>query len=332
MPAIQLKSYEFRREREGAWRRLETLVDRVEKKGIASLSGEELTQLPRLYRNALSSLSVARAISLDKNLLEYLEALSQRAYFAVYGVRRHLRETLADFFTRAFPAAVRRFRWHLLVAGATLLVGVLAGYVLTRADPDRFYAFVSPEMANGRDPDASTQSLRDTLYSDHHQAEGLGVFASFLFTHNARVGMLCFALGFLAGVPVFLLLLTNGLLLGAFWALFSTRGLGTEFWAWISPHGVTEILAVVLCGAGGLVLAQSLVFPGRLARLQNLARRGREAGVVLLGAVVMLLIAGLIEGVFRQVVHDVAVRYSVTLLTTAVWIWYFGTVGRGRHA
>ena len=92
MGGIRLKSYEFRKERESAWRQLEILVDQAERKGVDSLSGADLRRLPQLYRNALSSLNVARAISLDKNLLDYLQALCQRSYFCVYGVRRHLRE------------------------------------------------------------------------------------------------------------------------------------------------------------------------------------------------------------------------------------------------
>ena len=211
-------------------------------------------------------------------------------------------------------------------------MGTWAGYEITRQDPERYYAFVSPDMAAGRDPDASTQTLRDALYSTDHTQDGLGLFASFLFTHNAKVGMLCFALGFVAGVPVFLLLLTTGLMLGAFWALYAGRGLGVEFWAWISPHGVTELLAVLLCSAAGLAIARSLVFPGRLPRLASLARAGRKAGVIVLGAVVMFFVAGLIEGFFRQLVHDVPTRYGLAALTAVFWTWYLGFVGRvGRE-
>ncbi len=331
MPAIRLKSYEFRREREKAWRRLEVLVQRVEKSGLRSLRESELYELPQLYRQALSSLSVARSISLDKNVLTYLEALSQRAYLAVYGVRRHLREVLLEFFTDAFPTALRRHGRHLLVAGLVLLLGTMAGYLLTMADTDRFYAFVSGDYASGRNPMSSTESLRDALYSDHDETSGLAAFASHLFTHNARVGMLCFALGFLLGIPVFLLLLINGLLLGAFTALYAGRGLGSEFLAWVAPHGVTEILAILLCSAAGLAIAQSLIFPGRLTRMQNLARRGREAGVLVLGAVLMFLAAGLIEGFFRQLVHSQAVRWSLAAASLAFWIWYPFACGRPRE-
>lgn len=328
MARLRLKSYEFRRERERSWRKLEGLVDKAERRGVGSLSGEELMGLPQLYRGALSSLNVARSISLDKNMREYLEALAERAYFVVYGVRRHLREVLADFLVRAFPAAVRALRWHVLLAALTLFAGTYAGYQITKADPDRFHAFVGPGMAQGRGPDASTEYLREALYSTDHDQDGLGYFASLLFTHNAQVGMLCLAVGFVAGIPVFLLLLTNGLVLGALWAVYASRGLAVDFWAWVSPHGVTELLAVVLCSAAGLSLAQALVFPGRLSRLGNLARAGRRAGVILLGTVLMFLVAGLVEGIFRQVVHDVAVRYTVATATAVFWIAYFGFAGR----
>jgi uncharacterized membrane protein SpoIIM required for sporulation len=140
--------------------------------------------------------------------------------------------------------------------------------------------------------------------------------------------MLCFALGFAAGVPVVLLLFYNGLILGAMAALYSGRGLGLEFWAWILPHGVTELLAVCLCGMTGLVFGMAVVFPGERSRLDNLARRGREAALAVVGAVLMLFVAAGIEGLFRQLVHDTTVRWSVAMATLAFWIWYFGFVGR----
>ena len=54
---------------------------------MRALSLDELERLPILYRAALSSLSVARTIALDRNLLLYLENLALRAYLAVYGPR-----------------------------------------------------------------------------------------------------------------------------------------------------------------------------------------------------------------------------------------------------
>ncbi len=246
----------------------------------------------------------------------------------MYGTRRHLREALGDFFARRFPRAVRAHAWHLALAWGLTLLGALAGFALTRGDPERFYAFVDPAYAGGRGPTSSTASLKEVLYAEKKAADMLQAFAAFLFSHNARIGLTAFALGFAGGAPTALLLFSNGLLLGAFGALYASRGLSLDFWGWVLPHGVTELSAVALCGCGGLVLAQGLAFPGRSERLRNLAARGREAGQVALGAVALFFVAGLIEGIFRQRVHSVPVRYGVAGVTTVLLLLYFTLAGR----
>ena len=134
----------------------------------------------------------------------------------------------------------------------------------------------------------------------------------------------------MAGLPVFYLLFVNGLILGAFAALHHQRGLSVDLWGWLLPHGVTELGAVVLCGAAGLVLAQALLFPGQLSRLDNLGKRGRVAGTVVMGAVAMFFIAALIEGIFRQRVQSVPVRYAVAGSSFVLWALYFALSGRRR--
>jgi uncharacterized membrane protein SpoIIM required for sporulation len=105
-----------------------------------------------------------------------------------------------------------------------------------------------------------------------------------------------------------------------------------DIWGWLLPHGVTELSAVILCGAAGFQLAHGLVFPGARPRLDSLRERGRDAATIVVCAVLMLFVAGLIEGIFRQVVTDLTVRYAVVAATAAWWIYYFGFVGRRRDA
>jgi len=324
MPDFKLKSYEFRRERERTWRELEALVARAEDVGIRSLSSRELLRLPSLYRSTLSSLSVARSISLDRNVLLYLESLAARAYFLVYGTRAGFFEAVAAFFASGFPRAVRAARWHVLIAGLFLLLGVATGFVMTYGNQDWFYTFVPGEIAGGRSPTSSTEDLRAVLNeTGGGVGETLYLFATFLFTHNASIGMLSFALGLALGVPTILLMFYNGLTIGAFMALYAGRGLSVEFLAWLSIHGTTELLAVVLCGGAGLVLAGGVAFPGRHSRLENLARDGRLAARIVIGAVAMFLIAGLLEGLARQLITETASRYLVAAVALIWWAVYF---------
>lgn len=326
---LVMKSVEFRRERESTWNELEAIIAFADDKGLRALGADALARLPHLYRATLSSLSVARSISLDRALVDYLESLVGRAYFVVYGTRQHVRRQLADFFTWKLPSTVRRAKWHILVAFVITLAGTIAAYSLTRSDPEYYYSFVG-DMADGRTPASSTTELREILYHQQDASGVLATFAAFLFSHNSRIGILAFALGFVAGLPTLLLLFYNGLTLGAFVALYTSRGLGVDIWGWLLPHGVTELLAVILCGAAGLMLAHGLVFAGARPRLDSLREMGRPAAVIVVGAVLMLFVAGLIEGVFRQTVTNLGVRYAVAITTAICWIAYFGWCGRAR--
>jgi hypothetical protein len=79
-----LRSTRFRRQREADWRRLEAILVEAERGGTAALTYGQARDLAGLYREAANALSVARAISLDRALLDYLEALTARAWLAVY--------------------------------------------------------------------------------------------------------------------------------------------------------------------------------------------------------------------------------------------------------
>src|SRR5678816_4475778 len=113
MQPAEMRSVQFRREREATWRELEDLIAQADKKGVQALAAEALARLPHLYRATLSSLSVARSISLDRALVDYLENLVGRAYFVVYGTRQHLRRQLADFVRWRLPSTIRAAKWHL---------------------------------------------------------------------------------------------------------------------------------------------------------------------------------------------------------------------------
>lgn len=327
---LVLKSSEFRKGREAGWRQLENLVRQVERRGVRSLSLDELQQLPVLYRAALSSLSVARTITLDRDLLLYLENLALRAYLAVYGPRLSVGGGLRAYFVHDLPAAVRAARWHILIVALALLIGVAAGFILTVQDEAWLTAFVPADLAGGRGTASTAAELRSReLFAPWPgAAEAFGLFANVLFSHNTLVGLMSFGLGLAAGIPTLLLVVYQGLSLGAFIALHYDRGLTVDFLGWVSIHGTTELGAIILLSAGGLVIADKILFPGRYSRVENLALHGRQAAMIGVGGVLMLFVAGILEGGFRQLVQDTSLRLTIGLSMAALWLVYFSCCGR----
>jgi uncharacterized membrane protein SpoIIM required for sporulation len=329
--APELKSVRFRREREGDWRRLEALLKRLETQPVSKLSDEELIALPVLYRATLSALSVARETTLDKALLDYLEGLCTRAYFVVYGARPRLSHRLTRFVAADWPAAARALWRETTIAALLFALGAGIAAWLYGRDPDWFYAFIPGGLAEGRDPSATTQALRQVLYNGG-QHNLLAVFATFLFTHNAQIAIFAFALGFAFGAPTALLMVTNGCGLGAMLALYAAHGLGLQMGGWLAIHGVTEIFATCLAGAAGFHIGWTLAFPGAKTRTEAMGAAGRRAATLMAGVVIMLAVAGALEGIGRQLITNDLARYGVALTSAIVWGYYLYVPRRQREA
>ncbi|URD60865.1 stage II sporulation protein M [Sphingomonas sp. KRR8] len=312
----------FRLEHADEWQRLEQLVTRLEKKSLRSLTDDDLLDLPRLYRTTLSSLSVARDTSLDASLLAYLEQLNTRAYFQLYGVQTSPGRQVARFFTSGWPDAVRTLWRGIAFCVALTAFAAVAAYLLVRSDPDWYYAIIPEGLAGGRDPSASTEFLRSTLYGSGKE-DGLTVFATFLFTHNSQIAIFAFALGFAFAVPTVLLVIYNGLMLGAIFAVFASHGLGANLAGWLAIHGTTEILAICVSGGAGIRLGTALAFPGQATRMDAMVAAGRTAATAMLGTVIMLAVAGLLEGIGRQTITDDGARLGIGLFALAGWLLYF---------
>jgi len=318
---LSLKSQRFRAEREADWLRLDALLKELEAGRHRRLSDDDVIALPVLYRATLSSLSMARSISLDQSMIAYLESLCTRSYFFVYGSRATVGERISAFFRRDWWLAVQSLWRETLVSGGLGLLGTVTAYLITMRDPVWYFAFIPRALAEGREPRASTAELAKTLFSSHQS--GLSFFASFLFTHNAQIALFAFALGFACCLPTAFLLFYNGLMLGAFLALFVSHGLGVAAGGWLMIHGVTELFAITLAGAAGFRIGWTLCFPGRQSRPAALAEAGRVAATVMAGVVIMLAVAGLLEGFGRQLITLTPARYGVAAATALIWGVYF---------
>jgi len=325
-----LRSDKFRLEREVDWQRLDNIVSLLEKGRPQRISDRDLLDLPVLYRKAASSLAIARETSLDAATLAYLESLVRRAWFQVYGPRITLTGWLRRFFGGGWSASVRGIWLDICIALAVMIAGTAVGWLLVEQDRDWYYALVPGGSAEGRVPGADPAILRETL-APVQNADGLTVFATYLFSNNTGVAIMAFALGFAFGIPTMMLLVYNMALLGAMLWVFADAGLGWEFAAWLSVHGTTELGAILLAGAAGLHVGRSMAFPGNRAIMAALQASGVRAAQVMAGCTLMLVVAGLLEGYARQLVGPAEARATIGGFMLLFWIGYFSLVRAPRE-
>ena len=92
-----------------------------------------------------------------------------------------------------------------------------------------------------------------------------------------------------------------------------------------------QVSAIAIAGAAGLRIGMAVAFPGRLDRLTAATRAGRVAGLAMIGVVLMLFVAGGLEGIGRQVVTATAGRFAIGGAALVGWLAYFFGAGRARH-
>ena len=319
-----------------SWKELEKLLDRAERKGLGALTSRELKRLCLLYRAVASQLARERAFGGSAAYRTFLNNLAARGHALLYapqGKGDSMRRLLMA--PSVLPRVVRRTARYHALAFLFFALGLLYGYFGAAADPDWAINFIRAE--DERTPFAEREDLLKSLRQGREESGewSVGVksqFAAFLWKHNTQVALLVFFGGLLGGVPTVLLLFYNGTLLGVYSATFHRFGLGYEWWAWILPHGVTEIGAVILLGGGGLLLGKTILLgEGASTRREALERIRGTLFYILFAAFPLFLVAALTESFVRQSRLGDAERYVFAAAAAVVWALYFGLTGRGEE-
>ena len=316
-----------RRER---WEALRALLDRAGS-DPRRLDASEIERLSHLYRQVVSDLALARRDFPNDQVVAYLNALAARAYPLVYRAPIGSWRRLGQFFLEEFPARYRASGWFVLTAFVLFALPAVAGFFVVVGNPPLAEQILPPDI---------TRVVRDgRLWTD---IPGIlrPMAASAIATNNIQVSMMAFAGGILLGTLTVYVLVFNGLLLGSIFGYTHLYGLDGKLAAFVSPHGYLELTVIFIAGGAGLRVAWGIVHPGLLGRRDALVRAGQEAVLLLIGALPILVVAGLIEGFVSpsdlpdwvKLVFGLlsGIVLHVWLMGAGIW-WRVGLGGRARR-
>lgn len=314
--------------RQPRWKRLSEIVERVDKRGLATLSPAEVDDFFSLYRLVSSDLSLVQTRTANPAVVDYLEALVARAYsnIATPSGRGFFRSWWM-ILRHYFPAAVRRERKLVAAGVAVYVVAAAAAFCGTLARPRIARYFLSASVAYSN-PTARVHRLIAMEQKGHTRVGSFrtqSVFSAFLMTHNLSVCVLCFALGLTLGIGTVAALIFNAGMLGALAALYWKGGVMLFFVAWITPHGSMEIPATIFSAVAGLLLARAQWHRTGGPVFQQIRQAWPEIADILVGVACMLVIAGCIEGGFSQI-NPPTIPYVVKIgvavaLTSLLWAY-----------
>jgi uncharacterized membrane protein SpoIIM required for sporulation len=310
------------------WAELRALVDRAQMRGLSSLSGAEIRRLGALYRLATTDLALARSLRYAEPTVQHVNRLTVAAHDLVYAGHRAGGgvATAARFLVADFPALVRRtWRYHAFAAATTVAAGI-AAYFVFRGNPDlveRTFGATFAERAEraASEPEGARRYMQ--ISNPWMPVMSWGIMAN-----NIRVAMVTFSLAALLCVGGVLMLAVTGVMVGAGLATFHDAGVGEVMWTFMSAHGPMELTAIFVATGAGLRLGMALLAPGRRTRAAAFQEKGLEAVKMLLGVMVLLVLAGLLEGFLSPSEAPAPVKWAAGGTTALFMAWYFTRAGR----
>jgi uncharacterized membrane protein SpoIIM required for sporulation/uncharacterized RDD family membrane protein YckC len=313
---------------EKRWAEFEALATRASAQGLDSFAAAELPDYAARYREVASDLARARTYGAEGALLARLERLATAGHNTLYRDTGRAASGLWQYLFRDAPAAVIREWRAVLLAFLTFAAPGVAGYVLLREEPASAYSML-PDVV-----------LERAAAAEARQAEGRGYFeaenkdqpvmATGIMTNNIRVALNCFVGGLVAGVGALALLAYNGLAIGAISGHFANVGQLGYLWTFVIGHGVVELFAIWVAGAAGFLLGLALLAPGDRTRSEALEQAGRDALPMVAAVVVLLVLAGLIEGFVSASTVPLAARLAVSGASLVFLVLYLANGWRAR--
>ena len=304
---------DFVEKKQNTWQELEGLLNRSR-----HANAHELNRLGYLYRRITSDLAVARRDFPQDRCVAYLNELASRAHSAVYQTSPLKRGSFWKFLRFGFPGLFRDNIYFIVAAFLFFTISFAGAYWTALKSPDYTEQLIPPEI------------VRHIKELGHGQwnattAGKRNLFASFVMTNNIRVAFLAFAGGILFMVGTVYILVFNGIYIGAVAGLCHAHGASLALWSFVSPHGYIELTTIFIAGGAGMLLGYSLIAPSRFTRKQALINAAKTAIKLLGGSVVLLVIAGTIEGFISPSELSNAIKIGFGAITGFIlFIYLFG--------
>ena len=277
-----MKEITFLNQNAAKWEQFESL--------ITSKGATNPDLMADLFVQLTDDLSYSKTNYPKSKTTQYLNSIAERVHQEIYKNKKEKSRRIITFWKYELPFIFKNSHKQLLYAFLIFLIAMLIGIVSAAYD-DTFvrlilgdsYVNMTLENIDKGDPLAVYKSMNQ-----------IDMFFG-ITINNIRVAFICFVLGILFSFGTGVMLLYNGIMLGAFQYFFYAKGLLLQSVLVIWIHGTLEISAIIIAGCAGLVMGNSILFPGTYSRGTSFINGAKQGVKIVIGLVPVFIVAGFLE-------------------------------------
>ena len=255
----------------------------------------------------------------NSNTIKYINSLAANIYIAIYKKKKSEQNKLKNFILTELPLIMYRNRKTLLYTFLFFLVFMLIGIFSAWQDQ----SFVRAVLGDGYVDMTQDNISSGDPFKVYKDDNAFSMFLHITF-NNVGVTFKMFLAGIFFSIGTIYLLFKNSLMLGVFEQMFFAHNLGLQSILVVFIHGTLEISGLIIASTAGIVLGNSILFPGTYSRKQSLVRGARDGAKIIIGLIPVFITAGFFESYFtRHTDMPLALNLFILLSSLAFILFYF---------
>lgn len=275
--------------------------------------------LAELFIQITDDLSFARTQYPNSRTTHYLNALAGKIHLEIYKNKREEASRFITFWKTELPDVLYEARKPLFYAFIIFMIAGVMGAVSAAYD-DTFVRLILGDHYVNMTLENIKSGNPTKIYSSHDETTMFFMIA----WNNIIVSFMTFMYGVFLSMGTGFYLFYNGLMVGAFMTFFYREQQLAQAFPVIMLHGTIELSSIVIAGAAGFLMGNSLLFPGTYSRFDSFKMGALKGMKVVIGLVPFFILAAFIEGtITRYAFMHWSLKILIIGLSAVLMIYYF---------
>ncbi len=305
-----MREAQFLKQNAEKWKQYETEVSHFDNPDTFADRFIELTD----------DLAYARTFYPQSHTAKYLNGLTSLFHQKIYKNKKEKSARIGSFWQYELPWMFKQYHRQLLYAFLFFLVFSFAGALSAKYD----HSFLNLILGDGYVNMTNENIEKGDPFGVYKHEGAFTMFLEIAF-NNIKVAFIAFIFGITFSIGTILLLVQNGIMLGAFLQFFIARHLGQQAVLAIFIHGTIELSVIVIAGCAGLVLGSGLLFPKTYSRGYAVLQAGRNGMKIVFGLVPFFILAAFLESYVTRHYQQMPSWSKLAILVSSMSFitWYF---------